>query len=428
MNGDVSSLPVWVWILWGFITLYLFSEACVYAFLTNLRLRELREDVKSIRSRFLKIFSIYDNPSERKLAFKFAPALGIGLWSILSFYVISKFHFGGYWILAFLGYASVSLVCVLILLSALRWLPQTLGPSMSPSLGLVFTSIVLVAYHLLKPIWLLLDGISWMGKKVGVVEKELPNADLGSLNWFSQGEDQPKLTPITERIASKSLQLSEIAVFDILLPRNQVQIFDLEDDLKENIEIARKTGHTRFPLCNGDLDQCLGIIHIKDIFRSRKPIESLGLQTLVRPILRFEQEMMLDKALQILLGKRAHMALVEDEFGGVLGVLTLERILEEMVGEIQDEFDKEDRLIIPLRKDFYQISGLAPLHEVEDQLGVSNLENDEVSSFGGLITYQLGHIPNPGDTLEIGPLVIRIKETEETRIISAEVRVLSLPE
>lgn len=171
----------------------------------------------------------------------------------------------------------------------------------------------------------------------------------------------------------------------------------------------------------------MGIIHIKDIFRSRLPTESLEFEKLARPILRVDQEQRLDRVLQVLLQKRVHMALVEDEFGGILGVLTLERILEELVGEIQDEFDKEEKMIVGLKKDFYRISGLTPIHEVEDQLNLDDLENDEVSSFGGLISYHLGRIPEKGEVVEIGSLMITILETDETRVILTNVKVLSLP-
>ena len=110
------------------------------------------------------------------------------------------------------------------------------------------------------------------------------------------------------------------------------------------------------------------------------------------------------------------MALVVDEFGGVVGVVTLERILEELVGEIQDEFDAEESLIQPLEKDYFQISGLTPIHDVEDLLDIE-IDNDDVSTFGGLITQEAGRIPEKGDRLEVGRFDVEVTEVDGTRVV-----------
>lgn len=310
----------------------------------------------------------------------------------------------------------------------LRWLPVALGPKLKKGIIRIATLYVVIVSFLLRPVRFGADlGIKFF-KATGIDELDAPEPIDRDFQILAIGREDVKFTTVTEKIASRALELSSISVYDILLPRNQVQFFDLSNSVPVNLEKARKTGHTRFPLCNGDLDHCEGLIHIKDIFRFRKPLGEEDFRKIARPILRIGQDEPLDKILQLLLKKQVHMALVEDEFGGVLGVLTLERILEELVGEIQDEFDKEDRMIVPIKKDYFKISGLTPLHEVEDQLGLEGLENDEVSSFGGFITHYLGRIPEKGEQVEMGRLLISVKETDETRIISTTVRVLSLPE
>lgn len=242
----------------------------------------------------------------------------------------------------------------------------------------------------------------------------------------AMGEEHVVLSPGVRKIIDKAIQLPDLDVSDILLPRNQVQWIDLHEDPKESLDMARKTGHTRFPLCEGDLDRCLGIIHIKDIFRSETAGAFPDFRKIRRPIATLALEDGLIEALQRLLGLKVHMALVLDEFGGAVGVVTLERILEELVGEIQDEFDMEDEEIVPLGVNRFSVNGMTPIHELEERLEV-DLDRDDVSTFSGLITSELGRIPESGETLDYDRLKVLITEVDEKRIIGTEVTVQSSP-
>jgi len=230
-------------------------------------------------------------------------------------------------------------------------------------------------------------------------------------------------SPILNKILKNTISLRKRVVQDILLPRNRVQYFDLTDTNATNIEIARRSGHTRFPLCEGDLDKCIGLIHIKDIFRFRGDWHHADLRRFRREILRFSLDDPLDVVLQKFLTQKRHMALVLDEFGGTVGVVTLEDVLEELVGDIQDEFDKEELLIQPLPEGEYEVDGLAPIHDVAEALGVA-ISNEEVSTFGGFITSELGRMPRENSTVTLGRLLIRITGANEKRVTSARVRVL----
>jgi len=135
----------------------------------------------------------------------------------------------------------------------------------------------------------------------------------------------------------------------------------------------------------------------------------------------FELETPLEEALQRMLRARFHMALVEGEFGEFVGVVTFESILEEIVGEIQDEFDRDEAQIRKLRSSgAYRITGATPIHDVSKALGV-DISSDEVSTFGGLITGELGHIPKRGEELVIAGMRIIIDEVDERRVIAARV-------
>jgi CBS domain containing-hemolysin-like protein len=424
-------MNLWILFIHLSATLLLLGAACLRSYLLHFRFRELRQDLDQERNRLNMLFRcIRPRGSMERLLWE-GPLLWTCIWAASAVLLMESLVKG---IHAQQGPWMAALITALLILAGLALavtlritLPKKIGPALPAPILNGMAMLLAFADRLLLPLHLLLR---WIRAALGIpselstMQPDLLDLDLHLLGITEEGL---RLTPVSEKITRRSLLLNNLCVYDILLPRNQVQYFDLADGIEANLEIARKTGHTRFPLCYGDLDNCKGIIHIKDLFRSRAPLQALKLEKMVRPILRFPQDQPLDRVLQELMHKRVHMALVEDEFGGVIGLVTLERILEELVGEIHDEFDREEKLIVPLRKDFYRVSGMTPLHEMEVQLGVEGLEHEDLSSFGGLISYHLGRIPAKGETVEIGPMQITILEQDDTRVILANVKVLSLP-
>jgi len=223
---------------------------------------------------------------------------------------------------------------------------------------------------------------------------------------------------------SNALELRKRVAHDIMIPRNQLRYIDLEDTAEESLQIARKTGHTRFPICNGDLDDCVGIVHIKDAFRSGQEGTSIDWESLKRPMITFSMDEPLEAVLQRFLKTRKHFALLKDEFGGTVGAVTLEDVLEELVGDIQDEFDKEEALVTETSGGIFQVDGLTALHDLSDDLGIE-FQAEEVSTFGGYITYELGRMPQQGEKFRIKDLEIEVTAVDERRVLGAQVRVVA---
>lgn len=222
-------------------------------------------------------------------------------------------------------------------------------------------------------------------------------------------------------IIRNAIRLPDLNVSDVLLPRIQIQYLDLNDSVQKNLEKAQRAGHTRYPLCKGGLDNCLGIIHIKDIFQYKGDMESFDFSKLQRQLIRFEETTPVEDALKKLQKLKIHMALVVDEFGGTIGLLTLEDMLEELVGNIQDEFDHEDAMIIPIGKNTYKVSGFTPIRELENLFNIK-IENSAVTTFGGLIAASLGRIPEKNERITLLGWSIRITEVSKKRIIAAIIR------
>ena len=213
-----------------------------------------------------------------------------------------------------------------------------------------------------------------------------------------------------------------------MIPRNQVQILDDQDSLEKNMEIARTCGHTRLPLCAGNLDHCSGIIHVKYAFRLLSEGAPIDLDSLARSPALLSSEEPLPVALRKMMKWKVHMALVRDEFGGIDGVITLEDILEEVVGEIQDEFDADEHAVEQLADGKWRVPGLTPVHELPDELKlVEEVEEEELTSFGGFVTRELGRIPEKGETVNLQHLEVDILEADETRVLSTEVTLSEEP-
>jgi CBS domain containing-hemolysin-like protein len=304
-------------------------------------------------------------------------------------------------------------------------LPQALALR-SPVWALRLSAPMLVFLKLLLLPIRVLPVKEFMFKRMGVDEVAPEPLDM-AVQLRALGFDNTMLSPVVRSIVSRSIQMQDLVVHDVLLPRNEVVIYDLNEDFATNLRRMKGAGHTRYPLCRGDLDDCLGIIHIKDIFRSENGELSMDPDVLMRPTGNFLLETPLEEALQRMLRTKFHMGLVYDSFGGALGVVTLERILEELVGDIQDEFDsEEDRIEALGETGYYRISGLAPMHDVETRLGLE-IGNDEVSTFGGCITGELGRIPKAGEQLSVHGLQIEIVRVDERRILTTRVRVIEVP-
>lgn len=236
------------------------------------------------------------------------------------------------------------------------------------------------------------------------------------------GMESSNMDPEVVEIVGNTLEMSLLHVQDAMIPRNQVQILDDQDSLEENMEIARTCGHTRLPFCTGDLDHCSGIIHVKYAFRLLSEGTPIDLHSLAKSPALLSSDEPLPVALRKMMKWKVHMALVRDEFGGIDGVITLEDILEEVVGEIQDEFDADEHAVEKLAAGKWRVPGLTPVHELPDELKLAEEEEEEeLTSFGGFITRELGRIPEKGETVDLQHLKVAILEADETRVLSAEV-------
>ena len=206
-----------------------------------------------------------------------------------------------------------------------------------------------------------------------------------------------------KRMLERVFDFADRSVRQVMVPSTEIVFLDLNKSLEENLEIARKNRHTRYLLCDKTLDRVVGIIHIKDLFWQYRQLGKNFNLTLVKRPVQFVPETKLIKTLLTEFRRnRTHLAVVVDEYGATIGIVTVEDILEELVGEIQDEFDLEmpPQMIQSTGEHQYMIHGRALLVEVENSLGIS-IDDDENDTMGGHLMMLLGRTAEVGDELTV---------------------------
>src|SRR5208282_4901084 len=203
-------------------------------------------------------------------------------------------------------------------------------------------------------------------------------------------------------IILNALDLRHRVAREVMRPRHEIIAFDTEASMDQCLALAEKTRYSRFPLCeDGDLDRTRGIVHIKDLYALRdKARTAADLLPVVRPLIYVPETARLEKLLPLFLDRKLHVAIVVDEYGGTVGIVTLENALEALVGQIQDEFDSEATQFVRKSEDVWELVGTLPLHELEKIIG--EVPHDEsVTTASGWLTQKLGGFPKTGDSLTV---------------------------
>jgi CBS domain containing-hemolysin-like protein len=229
------------------------------------------------------------------------------------------------------------------------------------------------------------------------------------------------VTETERQILINALELNDLYVRDVMTPRSDVITFDIDSSFEQLLAVAKKTQHTRFPLVRGHLDNSLGLIHIKDLVKLVGQ-EEPDLLSIRRDLKIVQATMPLDELLKFFLREHVHLAMVVDEFGDPSGLVFLDNVLEELVGDIHDEFDTEPESITQINQQEYVIEGGLTLNELSDHIEDLDLDSREVSTIGGYITHQLGRFPEIGETLFINNFEARVTSADGRRVGQVHLR------
>ena len=276
-------------------------------------------------------------------------------------------------------------------------------------------------YRLSYPFgWVLNHTAQWLLRQAGiepVSESERVHSEEELRLLLGASQKKAGATPLGRDIVLNALDLRRRIAREVMRPRQEIVAMDTEASITECLDLAEKSRYSRFPLCEaGDLDKTLGVIHIKDLYAMRlKARSGRELLPAVRKLIYVPETARLERLLQLFLERKLHLAIVVDEFGGTTGMVTLENILEELVGQIQDEFDQEKPLLTRIGENVWQASGALPLHDLEELIG-EPLREEGVTTINGWMTHRLGGFPKVGDVLNVGAYELRVEEMAGLRI------------
>jgi len=224
-----------------------------------------------------------------------------------------------------------------------------------------------------------------------------------------------------------ALEVSETQVRDAMIPRSQMVVVHIDSDLEEFLPGILESGHSRFPVIGEDKDEVVGILMAKDLLpHLASGGEEFDLAATLRPAVVIPESKRLNVLLRDFRVSRNHMAIVVDEYGGVSGLITIEDVLEEIVGEIDDEYDEqEEALILPLGDNRYQVEALTPIDDLNDMFG-SDLSDDDYGTVGGLLLAEFARVPEFDDVVTLADrFEFRVIKADNRRIITLEMNDLA---
>ncbi|HEX3797518.1 MAG TPA: hemolysin family protein [Verrucomicrobiae bacterium] len=269
-------------------------------------------------------------------------------------------------------------------------------------------------------VWLLNKSAMWLLKQAGiesVTEAEHAHSVEELRLLITASQRHSGATRLGRDIVLNALDLRRRKVREVMRPRQEIVMLDTDASITECLEVAEKSRYSRLPLCErGNLDKTLGVVHFKDLFAARyKAHSGADLAGIARKLIYVPETARLERLLQLFLERQLHFAIVVDEYGGTVGMVTLENILEELVGQIQDEFDQEKPLLVRMGLTSWEMAGGLPLHELSE-LVAQPLEEEGITTVSGWVTHRQGGFPKVGDTLTLGAFELRVEEMDSMRV------------
>lgn len=221
------------------------------------------------------------------------------------------------------------------------------------------------------------------------------------------------------------LQLSELQVRDIMIPKNQMITITENEQPSEFIPRIFDSGHSRFPVVNEKKDEVLGIIHAKSLLQLIvNPNQEFDMDDALKPAIYIPESKRLDVLLKEFRSARNHMAIVIDEYGEVAGFITIEDVLEQIVGDIEDEFDVEEEPYIKNRPyNEYSVRAQMPIQAFNEYFE-TKFDNEEYDTIGGLVVHEFGYLPKRGETIEIKPFLFTVLNADHRRVKLLQIKML----
>lgn len=258
---------------------------------------------------------------------------------------------------------------------------------------------------------------SWL-ERIGAALSGEPTTRGDVLEFLRDAGADGLIGADTLRMMEGAIAISDLTVDDVMVPRAQITMLQIDQPLAEALAVVLESGHSRFPVHGEDKDEILGILLAKDLLKVVVERKDHGLRDLLRPAFLIPESKRLDVLLREFRLSRNHMGIVIDEYGGVAGLLTIEDVLEQIVGDIDDEHDDASDEAAHIRASAdgqFVVDALTPISDFNERFG-ADFDDDEYDTIGGLVTAAIGHLPEAGEELAMGRFVFRVANADARRV------------
>ncbi len=318
---------------------------------------------------------------------------------------------GETWVLPF------TVLLTLLILFVGEILPKTFGAMHWKRIWFLIVWPLIVLQRVFAPaVWVMQQfaGLFSSGKGTPSVTEDEIQASI------ALGRREGELSASEMQLLNAVFRFDDMLTRQVMVPRRDVVVINADWPLDKAFDVAKRTRHTRFPLCEGSLDHVVGLVHVKDLVGVASS-EGIDLRSVSRPLRHIPETLPISRLLREMQATHQHMAVVDDEYGSVVGIVTMENVVEQIVGAVQDEFDSELPEIVPEGRGVFRVSGQLPLERVNRELGL-DLESQEVDSLSGLLVSHLNRLARKGDEVSLEGAVAEVVEEQAGRATQVRIR------
>ncbi|MDA3855983.1 MAG: hemolysin family protein [Candidatus Woesearchaeota archaeon] len=316
----------------------------------------------------------------------------------------------------YLGIVSGILTFLIIIFAEI--LPKVYGEKYSTEISLIIARPIIIITTLIYPVVYIINKFT---TKV-VKENKENNISEGEIKQMATlGQIEGSLNKYETDIINNVFEMNDIEAYDIMVPKNKVEVIDSKSSLNSIVELVEKTGYTRFPIIENR--EIIGVINTKDLFKFLNKAADFSISKILRPVIFAADSMKIFALEQNLKKERTHMAIIVNEHGDFTGIVTLEDIIEELLGEIEDEFDHEEKLpYIKISENKYTVDATADIFELDEDLDLKlDLSDDEdFTTINGFLISEIGRIPKVNDIVKLKHTIFRVIKATKRKVLEVE--------
>ena len=326
------------------------------------------------------------------------------------------------------GAAVSTVVMTVVVLICGEVLPKNYAKSNADSLAMAVSGPISVLMVIFKPLVAILNALArFMAKFTGSEDSEKPSVTEEELKYIVESiEDEGVLEERESDLVQSALELDEIEVQEILTPRVDMIALDVEDSWEEILELAKNSKVSRIPVYENTVDNIIGLVHVRDILEDEISNTEHDIRSLLTRCLFVHKTMNISRLLEKLRKEKMPLAIVTDDYGGTMGLITIEDIVEELVGEIWDEYDEFEEELVKKSDSVYEVSGDYNVYDLMEELDEENRSfESDYNTVSGWTLEQLEHIPQVGESFVYRNLRVTVTAMDEQRITKLKIEILT---